>query len=179
MSESACPHCGETIAADSEACPACGHLHASAPCETHEDRTADGVCVICGRAVCEECNRPQARHFVCEQHAEIPLISGWAQVYSAADDVDAELVRENLNAEGIESRVLSQRDHYTFAVDIGELNQVRVLVPAFEYDVANDLLTEHRITDGEIVFACPNCGEAFEPGTATCPSCGAALPAHA
>jgi hypothetical protein len=106
----------------------------------------------------------------------VPLISGWAQVYSAGDDVDAELIRENLNADGIESRVLSQRDHNVFAVGVGELNQVRVLVPAYDYEVARDLIDEHTGREGEVTFACPNCGEPYEPDQSTCSECGAPLP---
>src|SRR5262245_61366604 len=121
MAENTCPHCGETIDTESESCPACGQLQANAACERHPEREAEGVCVICGRALCEECNQPQGRHFACDQHTEVPLISGWAQVYSAADDVEAELIRDNLTADGIEARVLSQQDHYSFAVELGDL----------------------------------------------------------
>ncbi|HSL70585.1 MAG TPA: DUF2007 domain-containing protein [Longimicrobiales bacterium] len=103
-------------------------------------------------------------------------MSGWAQVYSAADDLDASLIRDNLTAEGIEARVLSQRDHYSFAVDLGELNEVRVLVPAFDYEPARQLLESHTGEEGEVTFACPNCGEAYESGETRCSACGAALP---
>lgn len=179
MAEQTCPHCEETISDDIDACPACGYLNSDEVCAKHTHREADGHCVICGTALCPECNRPQGRHFVCEQHAEVPLISGWAQVYSAGDDVDAELIRENLNADGIESRVLSQRDHNVFAANVGELNQVRVLVPAYDYEVAKDLIEEHTDIEGEVTFACPNCGEAYEPGQARCSQCGATLPVAA
>ena len=174
-----CPHCGESIAVDAEACPACGHFHANVACDLHMERSAVGQCVVCGMAICEECNHPQGRHFVCAEHAGIPLLSGWAQVYSAADDLDAELVRDNLTAEGIESRVLSQRDHYSFNVDVGELNRVRVLVPAYEYHTASALLAEHTDRHGEITFACPACGEAYDAGSLACRSCGAELPVRA
>src|SRR5688572_16313986 len=119
MGEQTCPNCDETISEDTDDCPACGYFFADHNCEKHPHREADGHCVICGKAVCDECNRPQAKHFVCEEHAEIPLMSGWAQVYSAGDDVDAELIRENLNADGIESRVISQRDHNVFSTSVG------------------------------------------------------------
>jgi hypothetical protein len=177
MAGETCPHCEEMIAADSEACPACGYLLVDTVCEKHPEREADGLCVICGRAVCEECNQPQGRHFVCEEHADVPLISGWAQVYSAADDVQAELIRENLIAEGISARVLSQRDHFSFSVDLGDLNQVRVLVPAYDYQAARQLIATHRDSEGEVAFACPACGEAYEPGDISCAACGTPLSA--
>jgi uncharacterized OB-fold protein len=30
-------------------------------------------------------------------------------------------------------------------------------------------------TEGEVTFACPSCGEVYEPGQETCGSCGASL----
>src|SRR5687768_11609481 len=51
-----CPNCSETIADDSDACPACGRLHSPLECERHPEREANGHCVICGTAVCDECN---------------------------------------------------------------------------------------------------------------------------
>ena len=178
MSERACPNCEETIGEDLEACPACGYLLQKRSCDRHADRDAEGQCAICGRALCSECNQPQGRHFVCEDHANVPLIMGWAQVYlaSGVGDIEAELIRENLNAEGIEARVLSQRDHFSFVVDLGELDQVRVLVPAYQYEEARELIKAHTDAQGEVSFACPECGEAYEPGDSVCAACGASLP---
>ena len=176
MNEETCPNCSETMAADLEACAACGYLMVDASCDTHTHREAEGACVICGTALCAECNRPQGRHFVCAAHEAVPLMSGWAQVYSAVDDVEGELIRENLEAEGIEARVISQKDH-SFTVEIGDLSQVRVLAPAFEYEDALDVIEQHTSNQGEVSFACPSCGEAFEPGESRCGSCGAELPA--
>jgi hypothetical protein len=172
--ESKCPNCEETIGADLEACPACGYLMVDANCETHTNREAEGSCVVCGMVVCEECNKPVGRHFVCAEHASIPLISGWAEAYAAVDEVEGELIRDNLEAEGIEARLLSQKDHI-FSVEVGELSQVRVLVPAFEYLDAIDVLDAHKGAGG-VSFACPECGEAYDGGDTRCASCGAALP---
>jgi putative signal transducing protein len=171
-----CPHCDESIAADTDSCPACGCLFVERKCDRHAARQAEGQCVVCSLTLCEECNQKQGRHFVCEEHAAVPLMSGWAQVFSAANDVEAELIRENLSSEGIEARVLSQSDHFSFVSDVGDLDQVRVLVPAYSFSEAVELLEEHKDSRGELAFACPNCGEAYEPGDVRCVTCGAALP---
>ena len=106
----------------------------------------------------------------------MPLVEGWAQVYAASDDVVAQLIRDNLRAEGVDAQVFSQKDHFAFAVDLGDLSPVRVLVPADEYEAAQRIVREHMDLRGELRFACPNCGEPFEPGATRCAVCGAPLP---
>jgi hypothetical protein len=153
MDTQICPHCGETIASDVEACPACGHLHVEANCMNHSDRKAEGECVICGDPVCAECNKGGDTHFLCEVHGGIPVEQGWAQVYSAGDDLEAQLIRDHLEAEGLDARVLSQKDHYAVPVDLGDLSAVRVLVPAYDYIEASDLIRSHTEPDGSVSFA--------------------------
>jgi hypothetical protein len=170
-----CPHCGQEIDAAEPACPACGHLHVEARCERHPDRAAYGQCVICGSPVCEECNGEGRVHYSCPDHHDIDVIEGWAQVYTTADDVEADLIRQNLEAEGIDAEVLSQKDRM-LTVDFGDLSPVRVLVPAFHYRQARSVLEQHMDRTGEVAFACPSCGEAYEPGQEKCASCGQPLP---
>lgn len=170
-----CPNCGQQVDADEPDCPACGRLEALTTCALHPDAAAPGKCVVCGTAVCDACALEGVGHYLCPLHHDVPVIAGWAQVYTTADDVEAQLIRENLQSEGIDSEVLSQKDH-TLTVDLGELSQVRVLVPAYAYQQASALLTEHMDDSGEVAFACPSCGEAYEEGSEVCTNCGAPLP---
>jgi hypothetical protein len=188
-----CPHCAESTAVapaesgevyrcsacaedygGSDACPACGTLREEVACETHPDRPAEGRCVVCGRAVCEECRTADRRAALCPEHAAVTVIEGWAQVYSTTSEFEAQLVRENLKAEGIDAQVYSQRDS-AFSLDMGEMSIVRLLVPVWEYERALEVIRSHMDPEGEVAFACPACGEAFEPGSRECTSCGAAL----
>lgn len=170
----ACPHCGQEYDAAEPACPACGRLEAAGTCERHPERAAYGRCVICGSPVCEECNEPDRKHFSCPAHHEVPVIEGWAEIYSTSDDVEAALIRDNLQSEGIDAEVLSQKDR-SFAVDMGDLSPVRVLVPAFEYGTAREIIDTHRDAVGEVQFACPNCGEAYDGHETVCPNCSQPL----
>jgi uncharacterized C2H2 Zn-finger protein len=173
-----CPRCDQEINADGPACPACGHIHRdSLNCRRHPDRTAVGVCVICGDALCDECDSDEMHH-ACPDHRTIRVIEGWAQVYSTSDDMEAGLIRENLQSEGLDAAVLSQKDR-SFSVDLGDLSPVRVLVPAYDYLEAMKVLGQHMDDTGEVAFACPSCGEAFDPGDAVCRSCGTPLPTPA
>jgi len=169
-----CPRCEQEYDASEPACPACGRLAAAAPCARHPDRTARGRCVICGAAVCEQCDDGGRNHYSCPEHREITVVQGWAQVYTTSDDVEASLIRDNLQSEGIDAAVLSQKDS-SFALDLGDLSPVRVLVPAYEYEGAQAVISAHMDAAGEVRFACPGCGEAYEPGATVCASCGYSL----
>lgn len=170
-----CAQCGREVEGQ-EACAGCGRLPASTTCERHPDREARGQCVVCGSAVCSECDREEAREFICPEHHGITVVDGWAQVYSTSDDLEAQLVRDNLRAEGTEAEILSQKDHFAVPVDFGDLSPVRVLVPAYAFNDAMGVLARHMDGHGEVAFACPECGEAFEPGVPACASCGTAIP---
>ena len=101
-------------------------------------------------------------------------MEGWAQVYHASSDVEAQLLRDNLRAEGIDAQIFSQRDR-AFSVDLGELSIVRLLVPAWDHERGLGIIREHMDSAGEVVFACPACGEAFDPGAVECGRCGTVL----
>jgi hypothetical protein len=169
-----CPQCRRDYE-EQEACPGCGRLEVEAVCERHPGRAARGVCVVCGSAVCDECDADEVREFLCPEHHAVPIIDGWAQVYTTSDDMEAELIRDNLRAEGLEAELLSQKDHFAVPVEFGDLSLVRVLVPAADYTDALIVLARHMDTTGEVSFACPQCGEAYEPGETTCRNCGARL----
>jgi predicted RNA-binding Zn-ribbon protein involved in translation (DUF1610 family) len=182
----ACPACGsepaevfrcrrcESEYEEADACPVCGALREPVPCAEHPDRPAHSRCVICGRAVCSR-DVPEGREpALCADHGSVPVIEGWAQVYSTTTEMEARLLRDNLLSEGIDAQVFSQNDR-SFPVEMGELSIVRLLVPVWEYEAALANIREHMDAEGEVVFACPSCGEAYEPGSAECASCGAAL----
>lgn len=170
-----CERCGETIDAEAAACPACGHLRGAAQCERHPDREAVGQCALCGRTLCSECDAGDRIYHRCDAHAEVPIIEGWAQVLAIPDAMEAGLIADNLRAEGVEGRVLDQKDHSAFPVEFGDLARVRVLVPTYAYEEAERLIAGHRDAVGEVSFGCPNCGEPYEEGQRVCGACGEAL----
>ena len=88
--------------------------------------------------------------------------------------MEAQLIVENLRAEEIDAQLFNQADR-SFPVDLGELSIARVLVPVWQYGAALDMIQSHMDSEGEVAFACPICGEVYEPGQAVCGSCGAPL----
>ena len=168
-----CPRCGGEYAGQ-DACPACGKLRAGVPCDDDPGRQAHSRCVVCGRALCGP--EPDARRAaLCADHASVPVIEGFSQVYSSGSEIEAGLIVENLRAEGIDAQLYSQSDHHAFPVDLGELAIARILVPVWEHARALELIQSYMDTEGEVVFACPSCGEVYEPGQETCARCGAPL----
>lgn len=170
-----CEKCEEIIAADADACPACGHLMIEARCDIHPDRAAPGQCALCGTQLCTTCEAGDRRYHRCAEHASVPIIEGWAEVLSLADEVEAKLIEDNLRAEGVDARLLSQKDHSAFPVDLGDLAVIRVLAPTYAYQEARRLLEAHQDSAGEVSFGCPNCGEPFDEDATACASCGESL----
>ncbi|HYW09313.1 MAG TPA: hypothetical protein VE913_20300 [Longimicrobium sp.] len=156
-----------------DSCPACGKLNATVPCPDGAGPPATFRCVICARALCRDLpdeNRPA----LCDDHRTVSVIEGWSQVYSTGMEIEAGLIVENLRAEGIDAQLYNQSDR-SFPVDLGDLSLARVLVPVWEHQAADELIRSYMDTGGEVVFACPSCGEVYEPGAAECSSCGASL----
>jgi uncharacterized C2H2 Zn-finger protein len=169
----ACPRCGAEYTGG-DACPSCGFLQAPVPCDDDPSRNAAYRCVLCGRTVCGG-DPAGSRAALCDLHAHVPIIEGWAQVYTTGDPLEADLIVHNLQAEGIDAQVYSQKDDHAFPVDIGELSIVRVLAPVWEFGEAMDMVQSYTSSDGEVSFACPSCGEVYEAGSSQCASCGASL----
>jgi hypothetical protein len=166
-----CARCG-TEFESGDSCPLCGALTVEVPCDDEPGSTAHSRCVICGVAICGGDNGPKPA--LCDAHRNIPIFERWSQVYSTTRDIEARLIVQNLTAEGIDAQVYSQNDSI-FSVDLGELSIVRILVPVWEHQQAMEIIGAYMDTAGEVVFACPGCGEVFEPGQAECTACGAAL----
>lgn len=166
-----CTRCGAEYAGG-DSCPSCGLLREPVPCDGDPGRQARGRCVICGMAVCD--GGADDSPTLCDDHRSISIIEGWSQVYSTTTDIEAGLIVENLRAEGIDAQLYAQKDR-SFPVDLGELSIARVLVPVWEHQAALEIIRAYMDSEGEVVFACPSCGEVYEPGATTCATCGAPI----
>lgn len=102
------------------------------------------------------------------------MIEGWTEVYAPGDELEGQLMGDMLRAEGIDAQVYSQQDHI-YAVRVGELGRVRLLVPTPDSERALELVRAYMADQTVEPPACPVCGAAYEPGDTACPACGASL----
>ena len=100
------------------------------------------VCAVCGIPVCAECRRGTRRTSLCPEHDHVRLVSGWAEVARASDEMEAEVVAGRLRSADVDVQILSQKDH-AYVVGLGGLAIVRVLVPVFQLEAATRVLGEH------------------------------------
>jgi RNA polymerase subunit RPABC4/transcription elongation factor Spt4 len=104
-----CQQCQGEVTGDSDYCPHCGILFSLSNdvfCETHQDRSATGVCIICRTLVCENCSKSVNGRKFCLEHKGIEVQQDWAKVFQSTEINDAELIRSVL--ESVPHRVLVQ-----------------------------------------------------------------------
>jgi hypothetical protein len=103
-----CENCEGEITADSDFCPHCGVLlkgKGTLRCETHAQRIATGVCVICRKIVCIECSARVKGRTLCFDHKKIEIKQDWARVFQSSEIGDSELVKALLESEGFHIQV--------------------------------------------------------------------------
>jgi hypothetical protein len=76
-------------------------------------------------------------------------LEGWVTVFSSGTDYEADLVRDRLDDGGLDAVILTRRDH-AFNLNVGELANVAVLVPARQADEARRILSSARISDADL-----------------------------
>ena len=76
---------------------------------------------------------------LCDDHAEVGIVQGWAEVCLTSGDAEAQLVVDALRAADLDAQYLSQKDH-AHMLSVGGMAVVRVLVPAGQYVAAAEVL---------------------------------------
>jgi RNA polymerase subunit RPABC4/transcription elongation factor Spt4 len=96
-----CPQCLEEITSDSDFCPHCGVLFSGASgqmCDLHPQRPADGICIICRKLLCEQCEKIVHSRTFCSDHRAVEVQQDWARVFQSTDINESELARSFLEA---------------------------------------------------------------------------------
>lgn len=117
-------------------------------CNRHPQSVATSGCAVCGVAVCSECDRGDRHASLCDDHAEVRVLQGWAEVHQTSGDAEAQLVVDALRAADLDAQFLSQKDH-AHMLSVAGMAVVRVLVPAGQYEAATEVLSSVPREDAE------------------------------
>ncbi len=137
-----CSHCGEPLNATLPFCKHCGMIHANNTeyeCETHADRSAIGMCMVCYKPLCEVCKTIKGMKLFCGNQAHHEILNDWSIVHHSESEFEADAIRQNLKAAEIESKSFSLHDHVT--AHFIPANLVTVWVRKTEVQKATTVLT--------------------------------------
>ena len=150
-----CDSCGEVITAETTFCHHCGVFlgwseegSGKIRCDTHRESDATGQCVICKKAVCEECAVQKRGRFFCSNAKHVEMAFNWVTVYTTGTEYEAEMIAANLESAGIPARVYVQNDQM-FVTTVGDLAVTRVMVPSETADEAKNYLVSFPMQDSE------------------------------
>jgi RNA polymerase subunit RPABC4/transcription elongation factor Spt4 len=144
---SVCKNCSTYLQAEQRFCRECGALLETREengfkieCETHPDRRAIGLCIICGRPVCSDCEVTSGGKILCTDPEHRTLVQDWRVIHQPDSEFEAEALVRNLADNGIEAKTFSLHD----SVATYWLNENRVLlyVRKSEGEKAKALLKE-------------------------------------
>ena len=62
---------------------------------------ATGVCVICGKPVCDDCSIARENKVYCDDVAHSHLAIEYTRLWTAADESSADIITKNLSANGV------------------------------------------------------------------------------
>ena len=101
-------------------------------CQKCEYEYIDGI------TVCPDCNSELITNENYEGHLIHP--DDWVIVYSCAEDLEADMLKSNLESADIETLILNQNDH-NFPV-IGDLSVIKVLVKKTDAQDASAIIND-------------------------------------
>lgn len=145
-----CSLCENEVERNDDFCPNCGTLFAEfVKCVEHTNKDAKGVCVICISPYCEECGMfVDDRIFLCNEHSEYETMEGVACVLSAEDSAQIELIKSNLEAEGLHPFSFPRKVssvHSSFAYTGYGISDFPLMVPFQEVMQAEEILREMKL----------------------------------
>lgn len=154
-----CGKCGNAVKSDDDFCPHCGEIFSeSFQCVTHQDRSADGACIICALPFCAECGGMVMGRFLCSHHSSYEIYEGMVRIYGVLDDVAAQYAQTCLEQAGLHPLLYCRRQPkggprfvYTLYSAAGDydghvVNEIKVMVPTYEVAEAEKVLSSLNLT---------------------------------
>ncbi len=149
-----CKNCSTQFQAGKTFCIVCGVLADAGgekgfeiECETHPDRRAVGLCVICSKPVCLDCRVVSKDKILCTDPEHKILLQDWRILLEPDSEFEADALARNLADGGIEAKYYSLLDHITTHW-LNE-NRICLFVKKLEYDKAKAFLNELNLIDND------------------------------
>lgn len=148
-----CVYCGAEIEPGLLYCTVCGKIFLTRifepedeiECDEHIEKPAIGICVICGKTLCQECLVEIDGKIYCKQGNHRQYDEEWTVVYTTQYEYEAEMLKANIESAGIPCVIFSTKDHaYFMTIGIGI---VKVLVPKDEKDLALRIIEDLRYSN--------------------------------
>lgn len=147
-----CPYCRAVNVVTKSFCLGCGKMQPGfadfAECEHHPGEPAVGLCVVCGRPVCNDCAVTQGGKVYCNDVQHRQWATEWVSIHTAQSEFESDMIECNLRAAEIETKLFSFRRHLgTFWLkDAGIVN---IQVARQQQEGAVQLLRDLRLVEME------------------------------
>lgn len=149
---SVCKNYATQLLAGQTFCRWCGTLAGPAEengfaigCEIHHERGAVGLCIICSKPVCADCEVMSHGKILCHEPEHRIMLQEWSTVHEPDSEFEADALVRNLADNGIEAKTFSLHDHV--AARWVDENRVLVFVRKSDMENAISLLKELNLID--------------------------------
>ncbi len=99
-----CPRCQAVNTIAALFCVSCGYVlrdQDEVECENHSGTNATGVCIICGKPVCDDCSAAREHKMYCDDVAHSRLTTDYSKLAAVATEFDADMLVKNLSVNGV------------------------------------------------------------------------------
>ena len=130
-------------------CRSCGHsigINEIVECEKHSGSTATGICIICGKPVCDDCSLPRDGMVYCDHVKHSQLSAAFTRLAFAATEFEGELIAKNLEAHEIPVLIFSGK-LYSHFCRLTDEERISIYVSAGRADEARRLLNESELSE--------------------------------
>ena len=167
-----CDECKEEIPGDLGSCPVCGTVFIDdLRCLNHPAGPAHGLCVVCGRHVCEDCGIRRHGRYFCERHGLVEEFPKEEILYRA-EDREALSYERFLAQQGVDSRVFSTKQDSGLLTGPCSDESARIIVPSKLRATALNLMASRSIDAGHLLFQCERCSALNGFDSGGCANCG-------